>query len=581
MDNLKIARSLYKISVDVVAENINLFEENIKQFPVQQICDIYQQINDCYEKADLVKQLSDFKHFQRILNASVHDWRVLFKCVQSVLTIKPDFGLQLATKSIKNLCSSEGESLVKQIQNCIILGIFFTECGMFESAGIALSCVKICEATKNREMLQIAVELWTRLTHVYTSDCKFIEAKKALSSAHHILYCFASNNRHLSVHKAMFFTAQSLHFFALSRYAEAHKSSLTALAELSPDFPYKVVVDTLRQAAKTSIVKRQFKQAGTLIKQAVYIARRIAGEEHPKFAECLSDYAFYLLNVDGVASSVEVYKEALDIRKRLFGDNNLLTASSHEDIAYALYVRDYSSGSFTKARENAEIAINTFTNILPRDHLLLASSKRVKALILEEVAIDSDDVTKRDELLQESECLHLESLQLARNAFGESNVQTAKHYGNLGRLYQSMKRYQEAEQMHLRAIEIKQSLLGNEDYEVALSLGHLASLYNYDMAAYQKAEELYHRSIRIGRNLFGNAYSGLEYDYRGLVSLYASTGNYTEMARYHLVLSDWQELRKNTTAPSVANELNYNESLDITDLIKYCQNSILDKEITR
>ena len=28
-----------------------------------------------------------------------------------------------------------------------------------------------------------------------------------------------------------------------------------------------------------------------------------------------------------------------------------------------------------------------------------------------------------------------------RNAFGESNVQTAKHYGNLGRLYQSMKRF--------------------------------------------------------------------------------------------------------------------------------------------
>lgn len=28
-----------------------------------------------------------------------------------------------------------------------------------------------------------------------------------------------------------------------------------------------------------------------------------------------------------------------------------------------------------------------------------------------------------------------------RKAFGESNVQTAKHYGNLGRLYQSMRRY--------------------------------------------------------------------------------------------------------------------------------------------
>ena len=73
--------------------------------------------------------------------------------------------------------------------------------------------------------------------------------------------------------------------------------------------------------------------------------------------------------------------------------------------------------------------------------------------------------------------------------------------------------------MHLRAIQIKESLLGAEDYEVALSVGHLASLYNYDMEQYHKAEELYLRSIKIGRKLFGPSYSGLEYDYRGLIQV--------------------------------------------------------------
>jgi len=32
-----------------------------------------------------------------------------------------------------------------------------------------------------------------------------------------------------------------------------------------------------------------------------------------------------------------------------------------------------------------------------------------------------------------------------RKSFGENNVQTAKHYGNLGRLYQSMRRYEVTE----------------------------------------------------------------------------------------------------------------------------------------
>ena len=63
------------------------------------------------------------------------------------------------------------------------------------------------------------------------------------------------------------------------------------------------------------------------------------------------------------------------------------------------------------------------------------------ALILEEIAIDSEDKSKEESLLQKAQDLHLQSLALARKAFGENNVQTAKHYGNLGRLYQSMHRY--------------------------------------------------------------------------------------------------------------------------------------------
>lgn len=80
--------------------------------------------------------------------------------------------------------------------------------------------------------------------------------------------------------------------------------------------------------------------------------------------------------------------------------------------------------------------------LLPGEHLMLASAKRVKALILEEIALDNRPSILTDEdLLLQSECLHLSALHLAKTAFGERNVQTAKHYGNLGRLYQSMRRF--------------------------------------------------------------------------------------------------------------------------------------------
>jgi hypothetical protein len=45
-------------------------------------------------------------------------------------------------------------------------------------------------------------------------------------------------------------------------------------------------------------------------------------------------------------------------------------------------------------------------------------------------------------LLSLAEQLHLTALKLTKAAFGEMNVQTAKHYGNLGRLFQSMRKFE-------------------------------------------------------------------------------------------------------------------------------------------
>lgn len=50
-------------------------------------------------------------------------------------------------------------------------------------------------------------------------------------------------------------------------------------------------------------------------------------------------------------------QEALDILRFVFGRRSLHVATAQEDLAYALYVLEYSSGRFYQARENAEKAI--------------------------------------------------------------------------------------------------------------------------------------------------------------------------------------------------------------------------------
>lgn len=102
----------------------------------------------------------------------------------------------------------------------------------------------------------------------------------------------------------------------------------------------------------------------------------------------------------------------------------------------------------------------------------------IPALVLEEIAIDSRSSTERMEFLEEALNLHKASLALAKRAFGENNVQTAKHYGNLGRLYQTM---------HLWEVSNTSSLVVKITVDVPPRKS-LSSL-NVQMIAYTKGQK--------------------------------------------------------------------------------------------
>ena len=60
-----------------------------------------------------------------------------------------------------------------------------------------------------------------------------------------------------------------------------------------------------------------------------------------------------------------------------------MTSLGHEDVAYASYVYEYSTGHFSGALSNSKTALEVMDRLLPENHLLMASAKRVCALILE------------------------------------------------------------------------------------------------------------------------------------------------------------------------------------------------------
>ncbi|XP_067034677.1 amyloid protein-binding protein 2-like [Acropora muricata] len=557
MANCRI-ENLYKLAASTTARNCDLYKCEFRSLPNTVQCDIYRQLYETGKTEVLVAELSELDVVSKVLRAG--DTRIKLLTVFQGLR-EEGFNLSslLATEFLKRCDKisvgggSPGRLIIQRILKIgMSLGGFLSEGGWYEDAeDVLANSYKFCN-TRETEDCKIATKFLTRLLHVRAANCKFDAAKDTFQEAVDIASKLDSKNQEICL--AVLYGEKCGLLFSLSDYGEGYVFSVKALRKIGPGLPMKAVVDILRNASKACVVKRKFKKAELLIKQAMFLAKKHFGCDHPKYADTLIDYGYYLLNVDAIHLSVKVYKEAFRTRLCVFGYNNLHVATAHEDLGYALYVHEYSTGNFDEARYHAERAISIITNLFPDDHLLLASSKRVKALILEEIAIDNPIRQKEEEILKEAQELHLASLDLARKSFGENNVQTAKHYGNLGRLFQSMRKYKEAEDMHKKAIEIKERILGSEDYEVALSLGHLASLYNYDMEQYDKAEQLYLRSIAIGKKLFGDGYSGLEYDYRGLINLYDSQGDFDRMETYHQTLMDWKDLRETANRKESAHE---------------------------
>ncbi|XP_073834237.1 protein interacting with APP tail-1 [Musca autumnalis] len=425
------------------------------------------------------------------------------------------------------------------------LGSFLSEAGWLSESisilRIVASRLRKMEPTKKLQIIYL--DCLQRLLHSESCSSNFKSAERTFDIMMELLKQIDQDEIPKPL-LANTHTQISEMYFARNEYDDSHMWSVVAMRNLEENTPERIAIDVLRQAAKACVVKRDYQRANILICQAKSRAKKTFGSNHQKYADTLLDYGFFLLNVDSPNQSVNVYKEALDIKRCVFGNRNFHVAMAHEDLSYAYYVHEYSTGNFTCAHDHIEKSVDILKHLVPQNHLKLASAKRVKALLLEEIALDKMAEGVDDEgLLQQSEGLHKFALQLSLEVFGEENVQTAKLYGNLGRLYQTMHRFEEAERMHQKAIKIKTDLLGPYDYEVGLSIGHLASLYNYQMKKYREAEELYLRSIEISLRLFGRSYSGLEYDYLGLCHVYETLREYEKYLQYAHILENWQILR--------------------------------------
>lgn len=434
---------------------------------------------------------------------------------------------------------------------------FLTEAGWFKQAAILFDFI--------REQYPGSIQATSRLIHCYVMDGEIQRAKELLNSTENEV---ADVAEYVQVE---FLTSAALVYYAEGNFQKALRFSIHAFSRVKEtEISTRAYIETLRCLSRCLAVTRNYAKALVFSELCLHISAQF---EH-KLADGLLTHAYCLMQDDRNNAANKFYLKAKDLREKQFGtSNNVHLATVYEELSYSCYVQKYRVGDFRVAKHFIARAMRIYNRVLPEDHLHASSAKRVLALIIEEEALDIpfqpelgiDDkilIKMKDEALEKAHLLQKESLAIAKKTFGDESVQTAKHLGNLGRLYQSMKRLKDAEELHLEAIRIKSFILGDDDPEVAVSLGHLASLYNYDIKDYQKAEDLYHRGIKICLKHHGDLYSGLEYDYTGLIHVYSNLQNERKHLEYTFILSDWKDKRKQRVQRAFTPKLDPNMKVD-------------------
>jgi len=311
--------TLYKLSTSAIIQNFLKLRDGLDLCPENIIFDVIFEVFQ-RNKIDLLSsELSHFPTFSKLLK--IGDKKAcLHKMLQATTELNksvPDIISQAfyteVDKLLSKLCSTNFNHLkvsntCKTLELGFNLGGFLCEAGWYPAGTtVHRACVNILRKLNQNEpnYIFVKMESLSKLLHSLSSYCQFTEATIIYSELSDFTWEKGITSA-VYPNLAAIYNEFSNHHFVKSNYHDSYTWAMEAVKLLTSAIPPKLTIDVLRQASKSCVVKREFAKAEMLVKQAVCLAKEKYGTSHSKYADCLIDYGFYLLNVDCITSSMQV-----------------------------------------------------------------------------------------------------------------------------------------------------------------------------------------------------------------------------------------------------------------------------------
>ncbi len=227
----------------------------------------------------------------------------------------------------------------------------------------------------------------------------------------------------------------------------------------------------------------EYEEARRLYEQALAMARRVYGEEHPHVATSLNNLAEVLRTLGEYEEARRLHEQALTIRRQVYGEEHPDVATSLAGLAGVLW----QMGEYEEARRLYEQALTIRRQVYGEEHPDVAQSLNNLAEVLR--ALGEYEEARR---------LHEQALAIRRQVYGEDHPDVAQSLNNLALVLWQMGEYEGARRLHEQALAIRRQVYGEQHPDVAQSLNNLAEVLRA-LGEYEEARRLLEQALAILR----------------------------------------------------------------------------------
>jgi CHAT domain-containing protein/Tfp pilus assembly protein PilF len=279
-------------------------------------------------------------------------------------------------------------------------------------------------------------------------------------------------------------------------------------------------------------------------RSSLAIRQRVLGGDHPEVASSLFGLGLYYRNDGDIPEAENSYLQALAIREKAFGPDDLAVSLVLNNLAFLYYndLRDY-----TRAQTIYERSLAIKEKALGPDHPFVAGTLGNMGLVY----------WKQKDYARAADCFR-RTLAILEKTEGPETDHFATYTFDLGIIYKETGDYEKGEVYYRRALGIWEKVFGNDHPRITFALESLGILFR-DKGDYQTAEPFLQRALDIETRKEGASHPDVANTLVILARLYEAKGDTARAIEYQSRAAEIEEknIERNLTLGSERQKLAY------------------------